>query len=115
MNKLKRQLRLPAIFMAGSFLVLALLMMLTSPVKNIAFAAAFFLLLLVFLVSTGYLVVRLQFGAVRPRARYRIFIVSSFILVIIMFRSAQSLSWVDVLTLVLIAGGLLFYSDRRLE
>lgn len=115
MDKLKRRLKLPAILMTGSFLVLALLALLTSPVKNISFAAAFFLMLTVFLVSTGYLVVRLQSGVVRPKARYRIFIVSSFLLVLLMFRSAQSLGWVDLVTLVLIAAGLTLYADRRIE
>lgn len=113
MNPRHHQIKLPAIFTAGSFLAIFLILILTSPVKNITYAALFFLALMIFLVSLGYLTVQLQAGRVRARDRRRIYIISALLLVLVMFRSAQSLSWVDIVTLLLISSGLLFYSDRR--
>ena len=40
-------------------------------------------------------------------------ITSILIVIILMFRSAGSLNWVDTLVILLLAGGLLFYSGRR--
>jgi hypothetical protein len=88
-------------------------MLLTSPVKNIAWAVGFFAALEVFLLSLGYAAVYLQAGQMRPVYRYRIIIISAFILIVLMFRSAQSLSWLDGLVLIIITVGLLFYSSRR--
>jgi FtsH-binding integral membrane protein len=105
--------RLPAIITAGSFLCLLLIVLLTSPVKDIAWAMAFFVSLLVFLLSVGYTVVYLQAGQMRRVYRYRIIIASLFIVIVLMFRSAQSLSWIDGLVLLIITTGLLFYSGRR--
>ena len=90
-------------------------MLLTSPVKNIAWAVAFFVVLMVFLLSLGYAAVYLQAGQMKPVYRYRIVIVSVFILIVLMFRSAQSLSWVDGLAVAIISVGLMFYSGRRLR
>lgn len=108
-----KRVRIPAAIAAGSFLYLLLIMTLTSPVKNIAWAVAFFVGLLIFLISSGYALIYLQAGGMRPVYRYRIIIISVFILIVLMFRSAQSLSWLDGLVLAIIAGGLLFYSGRR--
>ena len=55
----------------------------------------------------------LQAGQMRRVYRYRIIIVSIFIVIVLMFRSAQSLSWIDGLVLLIITTGLLFYSGRR--
>ena len=109
----RQHVLLPALFSAGSFLILCLLALLTSPVKDIAFAVAFFVDLLILLFSLGYLVTLMQTGQVSRKSRGRIFIVSIFILLFIMFRSAGSLSWVDGLVLILIVAGLLFYSSHR--
>jgi hypothetical protein len=49
----------------------------------------------------------------RPIYRYRIITISVFILIVLMFRSAQSLSWIDGLVLIIIAVGLLFYGSWR--
>jgi hypothetical protein len=87
--------------------------MLTNPIKRIGWAVVFFAALLVFMVSVGHLLVGLQGGAVSMKSRYRIWLISLFILIFLMFRSAQSLSWVDGLVLTLVAFGLLFYSSRR--
>ena len=86
---------------------------LTSPLNKIAYAIVFFTALLIFLVSTGHLVVRLQNGRVEPSTRYYIWTISLLILVAVMLRSAQSLNLVDVMVVGLIAFGLLFYSNRR--
>jgi len=59
------------------------------------------------------MLVYFQSGQVTPKSKYRIFIISIFLLVLAMFRSAQSLSWVDALVLLLVTVGLLFYSSRR--
>jgi hypothetical protein len=112
-NFKRKHVRLPAALAAGSFLCLALIMSLTSPVKNIAWAVAFFASLMVFLLSAGYAAVYLQAGQMQPVYRYRIIILSVFTLIILMFRSAQSLSWLDGLVLVIITVGLLFYTSRR--
>lgn len=109
----RQQVLLPAIFSAGSFFCIGLLMMLTSPVEKIAYAVLFFGLLTVFLVSLGYLFTLLQAGQVSRRSRGRILSLSVFVLLAVMFRSAGSLSWVGGLILVLIVAGLLFYGSHR--
>lgn len=112
-NQNRRQLLLPAAFAAGSFLVLFLIMSTTSPARDITYAAAVFLALTVFLVSLGYLAVRLGGRPTHPKTRYRIFIISIFLVTLLMFRSAQSLGPVDGLVLLVITIGLLFYIGRR--
>lgn len=110
---MKQKLRLSALLSAFSFIVIAVLMMTTSPVDNIIYTAFFFGLALVFLISLGYFVVRLQTGEVTPKNKYRIVAISLVLLVLLMFRSAQSLNWVDGLILTLIGFGLAFYISRR--
>lgn len=110
---MKQKLRLSALLSAFSFIVIAALMMTTSPVDNIIYTAFFFGLALVFLISLGYFMVRLQTGEVTPKNKYRIVAISLVLLVLLMFRSAQSLSWVDGLILTLIGFGLAFYISRR--
>jgi hypothetical protein len=68
---------------------------------------------LVFLISFGYLMVRLQVGEVSTKNRYRIITISLIILTLLMFRSAESLNWVDGVILVLISFGLVFFISRR--
>jgi amino acid permease len=85
----------------------------TSPINNIIYAAAFFGLALIFLVSLGHLMVRLQTGEVSAKNRYRIVALSLVLLILLMFRSAQSLNWVDGVILVLIGFGLIFYISKR--
>ncbi|MBX4197292.1 hypothetical protein KW801_01900 [Candidatus Saccharibacteria bacterium] len=98
---------------ALSLLGLAVLMASTNPIDKIIYAVVFFVLALVFLISFGYWVVGAQLGEVSPKNRYRIVAVSLIILTLLMFRSAQSLNWVDALILVLISFGLVFYISRR--
>ncbi len=104
---------LPVSIMTMSLVAIILIMGLTSPVDNIAYAIIFFILMEVFLVSTGYSIVRLQFGVVSPKARYRIIIISSLVLLAVMLRSLQSLNIVDLLIVGLITFGLIFYTSRR--
>lgn len=113
MRQRQKHTVLPAGISAGSFLLLLLLATLTSPVRAISYAITFFTILLIFLVSTGYLVISLQNGRVRPKDRYRIFIASLLILVAIMLRSAQSLNLIDAIILLLVGAGLFTYSGRR--
>ncbi|MBX4201492.1 hypothetical protein KW803_01165 [Candidatus Saccharibacteria bacterium] len=96
-----------------SFLGLVGLMVGTNPAQKITYAVAFFALALIFMISFGFLMVGLQLGEVSSKNRYRIIAVSLIILTILMFRSAQSLNWVDGIILLLISFGLVFYISRR--
>ncbi len=87
--------------------------MTTNPVDKIGYAMLFFLVLLIFLGSAGYLLISRWKGIVSPRNRFRIAIVSIFLVILVMFSSAQSLGWLDGIVLVLVTAGLLFYSSRR--
>jgi hypothetical protein len=96
-----------------SFLVILLTMLLTSPIDKIGFAILFFAAFFGLLISLGHLLIYLRRRQLGPKTNGRIVIVSIFIVLLVMFRSAQSLSWVDALILLLVIGGLLFYSSRR--
>src|SRR5260221_710376 len=98
-----RKHKLPFWTTAVSFAGLAILMATTNPIDKIIYAVAFFGLALVFLISFGHWVVRLQVGEVSAKNRYRIIAVSLIILTILMFRSANSLNWVDGVILALIS------------
>jgi hypothetical protein len=113
MKASRHQVLLPAVSTAGSFLLLLLLLVLTSPLNNIAFAGLFFVLFLILLISLGYLISLFQTGRVSSKSRGRIISVSVFIVVLLMLRSAGSLSWVGGLILILIVGGWLFYGSHR--
>ena len=97
----------------ASFIGLAVLMVSTNPIDKIIYAAVFFVLGLIFLISFGYWMVGVQTGEVSSKNRYRIVAISLIILTLLMFRSAQSLNWVGALILVLISFGLVFYISRR--
>jgi uncharacterized membrane protein len=97
----------------GSLVALIILSSLTNPVDNIIYTALFFGLALLFLLSLGHFMVRLQTGEVSSKNRYRIVALSLVLLILLMFRSAQSLSWVDGIILILIGFGLVFYISRR--
>jgi len=88
-------------------------MLTTNPIEKVIFAVLFFGLALVFMISLGHLLVRVQVGEVSPKNRYRIIAISLIILILLMFRSGQSLNWVDAVILVLISFGLVFYISRR--
>lgn len=97
----------------ASLLAVVALMTATSPVNNLIYAVFFFVFILIFLVSFGYLFIRAQMGEVSPKNRYRIVALSLLLIILVMFRSAQSLNWVDGVILLLIAFGLVFYISRR--
>ena len=96
-----------------SLLGLVILMTATNPVDNVIYTALFFGLAMVFMVSLGYFVIRLQNGEISHKNRYRIVSLSLVLLILLMFRSAQSLSWVDGIILILIGFGLVFYISKR--
>jgi hypothetical protein len=96
-----------------SLLAIISLMASTNPVDKIIYALVFFSLSLVFMISFGFLMVGLQLGEVSSKNKYRIIAVSLIVLVFLMFRSANSLNWVDGLILLLISFGLVFYISRR--
>ncbi|MBI4034714.1 hypothetical protein HY380_02320 [Candidatus Saccharibacteria bacterium] len=94
-------------------MALATLLVTTNPVDKLSYTMVFFLLLLVMLVSSGYTLVRHFRGQVSPQSRYRLFITSLFLVVLLMFRSSQSLGWLEGLVLLAVSLGLLFYGGRR--
>lgn len=96
-----------------SFLALVVLMLSTNPVDKIIYAVFFFALALVFMISFGFFFIGIQKGTVGIKDRFRIIAISLVILTLLMFRSAQSLNWVDALILVFICFGLGFYISRR--
>ena len=97
----------------ASFLALVILMISTNPIDKIIYAIVFFVLAMVFMISFGFFFIGLQKGAVGIKDRFRIMAISLIVLTLLMFRSAQSLNWVDALILVLICFGLGFYISRR--
>jgi len=96
----------------GSFLFIAGLTMLTNPRDHIIFTVFFFASLLILFISFGYILTAYSGGST-PKRRYRVIIISVFTVILLMFRSSQSLDWVDGLILVLTVVGILFYADRR--
>ena len=104
---------LPAALSAGSFFGLVLIMLLSDPVQNVSYALFFFAILLVLLLSLGHFLIALKPGIISSKSRSTVVITSVLLVIILMFRSAGSLNWVDILVLLLLGGGLLFYSGRR--
>ena len=97
----------------GSFFGAVALASTTTPVDKLSYALFFFVFLLVFLVSVGYLLAGLRWGKASRRGRYRILILSFLIVVALMLRTSGSLQWPEALVLALIGIGLWFYSGRR--
>jgi hypothetical protein len=97
----------------ASFAALVILMLTTNPVDKIIYAVVFFVLALVCMISFGFFFIGLQKGIVGAKDRFRNIALSLIILTLLMFRSAQSLNWVDALILVFICFGLGFYISRR--
>lgn len=109
----ERQQKALRLLASASLISIIVLVSVTSPADKIGYTMIFFLLMLVFLISAGYLLIGRLRGSVSPKNRYRLFIVCISVVILLMFRSAQSLGWIDGLVLALVAGGLLFYSSRR--
>ena len=104
---------IPTLLAGSSSIGLLLLGLLTNPVQNVSYALFFFGLLLVLLLSLGHLAVYLRRGKVTATVRSKIVIISVLLVFLLMFRSAGSLNWADLLVMVLLSFGLLFYSGRR--
>jgi hypothetical protein len=113
MEQNKNRLLLPTIFLTASFIGMALCGLLTSPLGNVVNIMFFFIAMFVFLVSAGYLIAYVGRGIVSPKAKYRIIVFSLTTILILMFGSAQSLGLVDILILLLIGCGALFYGSKR--
>lgn len=113
MSQRQRRIKLPLTIAVGSLAFITVLILFTDPVKNIIWAVFFYLALLILLISLGNVVITAQRGGVTPKARHRVFLISSFIVLSLMLRSAGSLSLVDALALVLILVGMAFYFSRR--
>lgn len=97
----------------ASLTAMIILMMSTDPVSNVIYSTLFFGLALIFMISLGFFLVRLQTGQLSSKNRYRTVTVSLILLVLLMFRSARSLNWVDGIILALIGFGLVFYISKR--
>jgi hypothetical protein len=113
MNQRQRNIKLPLIVSASCLVFVTLLITLTDPIKNIIWAVFFFLALFILLISLATLFITAQKGGVSVKARHRVFLIASFIVLSLMLRSAGSLSLVDALTLVLILVGMAFYFSKR--
>ena len=113
MKSRNRYFLLPAILFAGSFLTLAAVMLLSNPLDNLSYAILFFAVLLILLLSLGHLLLALSGRRAGRKARSRIVIISVLVVILLMFRSAGSLNWIDLVVVALLGLGLLFYSGRR--
>lgn len=112
-NTRQKYVYLPAVLSAGSFFTVLLLGLLTSPVDNISYSIIFFAGLLLFFLSTAYLILFLQNGSVRAKACYRLVVIGLILITALMLRSTQSLGWGDILVLMIISILMLFYTGRR--
>jgi hypothetical protein len=110
---LRPKVKLPFAIFSGSLIFICLLILLTNPMSNIIFVSVFFLALYVFLNSLGFLVLAIQNQDFTPKNRQNIILLSTFIVVLLMFRSAKALSLLDGLLLLIFSAGLFFYLSRR--
>jgi hypothetical protein len=112
-NILPPKVKLPFAIFLGSLIFISLLVMLTNPLNNIIFVSLFFLLAYILLNSVGFLALSLQKKEINNRLRTRLVLSSTFILILLMFRSAKALSLLDGLLLVFFSAGIFFYLSRR--
>lgn len=103
----------PVSFTILSLIAMTALVMTTSPATNILYSVVFFLLAYIFLISLGYLIGSLGGHLLSAKAKRRLKIIAAFIVITAMFQSTKSLNWISALTLLILALGFLFYSDRR--
>lgn len=85
----------------------------TNPLDNVIYSTIFFGLALIFMISLGFFLVGVQTGRLSSKNRYRTVTLSLVLVVLLMFRSARSLNWVDGIILALIGFGLVFYISMR--
>lgn len=96
-----------------SFGALLAMILLSNPLQDVSYALYFFGLLLILLVSLGYLVLLQRNGKIAPRSSYKIFVSSGLIVILAMFKSAGSLGVANIAIIILLVGGLIFYFNRR--
>ena len=113
MKTRNRHFLFPATLFAASFLSLLAIILLSNPLDNVSYAILFFAVLLILLLSLGHLLLGLSGHRAGRKARSRIAIISVLLITLLMFRSADSLNWIDLVVVVLLGLGLLFYSGRR--
>jgi hypothetical protein len=68
---------------------------------------------MVLLVSFGHFLAYLRAPYISIKTKYKIYLLSLLVVVALMFRSAQSLNLVDLLILIILTFGLVFYSSKR--
>lgn len=90
-----------------------MLVLLTNPLSNIIYVSLFFLAFYVFLNSLGFLVFAIQKQEPTPKKRQSVILLSTFVVILLMFRSAKALSLLDSVLLLVFSGGLFFYLSRR--
>lgn len=113
MIKLPKRVITPGLISLASLIAIILLMGLTNPIDNISFAAVFFILAYIFIYSLIYSVATLQFGKLKHSTKRKIGIISTLLVLVTMLRSLQSFGFVDLLVVILIGFGLIFYVGRR--
>jgi hypothetical protein len=113
MINIRRRFLKPAAAAGVSFFCLLLTLLLTNPLKNLGYIIILFGSLFMLLISLGFLLAYIKSSTVSMKSRYRIVIFSFLFITILMFRSAQSLNFSDLLILILICFGLIFYSAKR--
>jgi len=115
MNLISSLKKLPVYTTTGSFLLLLSIMLLSSPVDQIAITLIFFATLFVFIISLASLFLSYRGKRAEKKIFYKIAILSIFVVVALMFRSSQSLSLVNGFILFLTICGVVFYTDRRFK
>jgi hypothetical protein len=109
----RKKPQITLIILTASFAALAVCSLLTSPFGHVVNILIFFIALFIFITSLCWTITLLGRGAVSSKAKFKIAVFSSTVIVILMFRSAQSLSMEDAIILALIALGALFYGTKR--
>jgi energy-converting hydrogenase Eha subunit C len=110
---LPARIKLPFAIFMGSLIFICLLVLLSNPLSNIILVSLFFLGFYVFLNSLGFLLLAAQKQDLTPKNKRNIILLSTFVVVLLMFRSAKALSLLDSLLLLVFCGGLFFYLSRR--
>jgi hypothetical protein len=105
--------RIPLIILIASFASLAVCSLFTSPFGHVVNILIFFIALFIFIVSLCWTIALMGRETISSKSKFKIAVFSLTVIVILMFRSAQSLSMEDALILLLIALGALFYGTKR--
>ena len=109
----QHKIKLPLTISASSLVFIIFLTLFTNPINNTVWAIQFFLLLFVFLTTLTSSLLILQRGEASSKAKRRIILGVSFLIICFMLRSTGSLNLIDVLVLTLIFAGSIFYFSYR--